>query len=199
MNLRVHVEAESLLPYEDLPPVDAHFQSRARREGYEFDAVAMEHLAHAGASAVEGRHTRHRYAVDGLVRTANGRQFLVLAHGNLGDASSQPGLVRPDTVAKVVERVVMLRFHGEPPVVVVTSHLPRPMSVGAHHLADLHRLVGAEGLIDIVATTGDFLGFRRLQRYCTAEPRPVEPLPAPWWDPSHRPTLLDLADSLTPM
>ena len=180
----------SAAPYEQLPPVDAHFQSRARREGELYDEVALEHLVAAGATVEVGRHKIEHYPVDARMLTANGGRYLVAAHGNF-DEGSQPGLRRPDTVAKIAQRAVMLHAKSALPLIVVTSHLPKPGSATAHHLADLHSLLGP-WLVDVVATTGDFAGFLRLQRFFTDVPRPRQPSPAPWWyaDPQLR--LFDL-------
>jgi len=180
-------------PYEQLPPVDAHFQSRARREGELFDEVALEHLAAAGAVVETERHKICHYPVDARIVAPNGGRYLVAAHGNF-DEGSQPGLRRPDTVAKIAQRAVMLHAKGALPLIVVTSHLPKPDSATAHHLADLHALLGP-WLVDVVATVGDLGGFHRLQRFFADVPRPREPSPAPWWyaDPQLR--LFDLGPS----
>jgi hypothetical protein len=179
--------------YEDVGAVSGEFQSRARREGTEFDAIALRHLADAGALVIQGRHKRSHYPVDAEVITPNGGRFLVLAHGNVGESSRQPGLVRSDTLAKVAHRAASLAWLGEPPVVVVTSHLPIPNSTCAHQLADLHTRLGT-ALIDVVATTGDLAGFRRLRWLFTADPRPYQPRSAPWWNPGHDLTLFDFLD-----
>lgn len=179
-------------PFEALPRVDAHFQSRARQEGELFDEKALEHLVAAGAVVEQGHHKVDHYPLDARIRTPNGGQYLVAAHGNLDEDGSQPGFRRPDTVAKVVQRAVMLRHHGALPLVVVTSHLPKPRSATAYHLADLHDLLGP-WLIDVVATTADFAGFRRLNRFFTAEPRPPQPSFAPWWSVDPQLRLFDVA------
>jgi hypothetical protein len=176
-------------PFEALPLVDAHFQSRARREGELYDDVALEHLVAAGAAVEVGRHKIEHYPVDARIVAANGGRYLVAAHGNF-DEGSHPGLRRPDTVAKMAQRAVMLHAKGALPLIVVTSHLPKPGSATAHHLADLHSLLGP-WLIDVVATTGDFAGFLRLQRLFSDLPRP-QPSPAPWWHADPQLRLFDL-------
>ena len=181
--------ASSPPPFEALPPVDAHFQSRARREGELYDDVALEHLVAAGAAVEVGRHKIEHYPVDARIVAANGGRYLVAAHGNF-DEGSQPGLRRPDTVAKVAQRAVMLHAKGALPLIVVTSHLPKPGSATAHHLADLHSLLGP-WLVDVVATTGDFAGFLRLQQLFSDLPRP-RPSPAPWWHADPQLRLFDL-------
>ena len=178
-------------PYEDLPPVDAHFQSRAWREGTLYDDIALAHLAAAGAEVERGRHKIEHYPVDARIATPNGGRYLVAAHGNIDEDGSQPGLQRVDTVAKVVQRAVMLHAKGALPLIVVTSHLPKPQSAAAHHLADLHSLLGP-WLIDVVATTGDLAGFHRLRRLFGDLPRPRQPEPAPWWHADPQLRLFDL-------
>lgn len=180
-------------PFEHLPPVDAHFQSRARREGELFDEVALEHLVAAGAVVETGRHKIEHYPVDARIVTPNGGRFLVAAHGNF-DEGSQPGLRRPDTVAKVAQRAMMLHAKGALPLIVVTSHLPKAGSATAHHLADLHGYLGP-WLVDVVATVGDLGGFHRLQRFFGDVPRPREPSPAPWWSADPQLRLFDLGPS----
>jgi hypothetical protein len=176
-------------PYEQLPPVDAHFQSRARREGELFDEVALDHLMAAGAAVDLGRHKIEHYPVDARIVTPNGGRYLVAAHGNF-DEGSQPGLQRTDTVAKVFQRAVMLHAKGALPLIVVTSHMPKPGSATSHHLADLHALLGP-WLVDVVAVTGDFAGFHRLQRLFTDVPR-SNPSPASWWHADPQLRLFDL-------
>jgi hypothetical protein len=131
------VAAVEAAPAWEEPAVAAEFQSRARRERGEFDAVALDYLESAGATVVRGAHHRHAWPVDAEVVAANGARFLVLAHGNIGTTSRQPGLERPDTLAKVASRVVAMAWHHEPAVVVVTPHLPKPNSACARQLADL--------------------------------------------------------------
>ena len=81
------------------------FQSRARREGTEFDAIALEYVEDAGARVVQGRHFHHHHPVDAEIKAPTRRCFLLLAHGSIGDLSSRPGLQRTDTFAKVAHRV----------------------------------------------------------------------------------------------
>src|SRR4051794_18061009 len=123
--LRAVVAVKRGPAYEDPEAVGGDFQSRARREGTEFDAIALDHLEAAGATVVRGRHHRRRYPIDAEIVAPNGGRFLVLAHGNLGTSSSRPGLQRADTLAKVGHRCLSLAWHREPPVIVISSHLPR--------------------------------------------------------------------------
>lgn len=174
-------------PWEDPAVVANDFQARARREGTEFDAIALAYLQSAGATVTQGKHHRHRYPVDAELLAGDGRRFIVLAHGNLGTSSAQPGLRRADTVAKVAHRAVGLSWHHEPPVLIVTSHLPLPHSSCAYQLADLHHHLGA-AVADVVATVGDLPGYHRLRRRFGPGPDPEW---APWWNPGQDPTLFD--------
>ena len=189
LNIVVPVKAPP--SYEEAAVVATQFQSRARREGTEFDALALEYLESAGGRVVAGRHVRHHYPVDAEIMALTGEHYLVLAHGNIGDSSSRPGLQRTDTFAKVVQRVVGLSWHDQPPVVVVNSHLPLPRSTCAHQLADLYCHVG-DSLADVVATTGDMPGFQRLSRLFRGDALPPSLRTAPWHNPGHDITLLDL-------
>lgn len=178
------------------PSVAGEFQSRARQEGTEFDAIALDYLEQAGSTVIAGRHSRHGYPVDAEIEAANGNRFVVLAHGNVGEGSAQPGLNRTDTLAKVGFRALMLHAKGAPRVIVATSHLPHPNGTGARQLADLHTELGSY-LADVVATTGDFAGFRRLHWLFNTTPAPTESRRAPWWTPGHDLTLFDFLSEET--
>ena len=188
--LQLAVPGHASAPYEDPSAVGPEFQSRARREGTEFDAIAMEYLEQAGARVLRGRHDHNHYPVDAEVQALTGAHYLVLAHGNIGDSSPRPGLQRTDTLAKVMTRVVGLHLHGDLPVIVLTSHLPRPGSTCAYQLADLRRLVG-DYLAEVVATSADMAGFQRLCRRLWGDTVPPRLRVAPWQDPSHALTLFD--------
>ena len=188
--LQLAVPGHASAPYEDPSAVGPEFQSRARREGTEFDAIAMEYLEQAGARVLRGRHERNHYPVDAEVQALTGAHYLVLAHGNVGDSSPRPGLQRTDTLAKVVTRVVGLHLYDDLPVIVVTSHLPRPGSTCAHQLADLRRVV-RDDLAEVVATSADMAGFQRLCRRLCGGALPPRLRVAPWEGSSHTLTLFD--------
>jgi hypothetical protein len=172
-------DAIARVPFERLPVPDAHFQSRARREGAEFDAIALEFLERAGSRVVLGRHHIGAYPVDAQIIAANGLRLIVAAHGQLDDSGRQPGLQRTDTLAKLAWRAVMLKRLGAPPLIAATSHLPKRGSACCRQLADLGGVCDA-WLVDVVATVGDLAGFQRLHWYFTTEPPPTTPRPAPW-------------------
>ena len=163
-------------PYEDVAPGATDFQARASRAGAEFDHEALELVEEAGGVVVR-RHLRvEGHPLDALVRGRSGAVFLVAAHGTPDRTSrSQAGLRRTDTVLKVGCRAQLLRAGGQaPPLVVVTSHLPAPGSEAARLLAEL-----GPAIHEVVATVGDYAGFRRLARLLGPEP-PAEPPAAPW-------------------
>ncbi len=121
---------------------------------------------------VHGRHLRHHYPVAPRIVAPTGQRFLVLAHGNIGDSSSRPGLQRTPTPSPRWRTVSSGSVGSdEPTVLVITSHLPLPRSTCAHQLADLHRNVG-DALADVVATTADMAGFQRLSRLFRGEASP---------------------------
>jgi hypothetical protein len=78
--------------YED-PAVAAEFQSRARREGGEFDAIALDRRTAAGATGVKGQHHRHHYPVDAEILTPNGGRFLTRRDR---EPEAGPGAAIPD-------------------------------------------------------------------------------------------------------
>jgi hypothetical protein len=166
---------EEQAPFEgDLPASGSYFQARATTEGADFDVEAFRFLASAGGSIEQRGGDIADVPIDCLVRGTNGNRFVVAAHGTFDD-TPQAGLRRVDTVHKVGHRAVILHKAGQLPLLVVTSHLPRPGSKGARYLART-----GDEIFDVVCTRGDWGGWRRLHRYLTAEPAPTRPEPAPW-------------------
>jgi hypothetical protein len=156
-------------------------QGRAAQEGAEFDLLALGHLQKAGAKVVRGRHRVGMVSVDAVVKGNGGRQFWVLAHGNVDvdSAAKLPGLIRTDTTRKVGYDTVLLNETADPfPILVVTSHLPdgtNPASQGW-----LDTLNGR--VLDVVSIYGDLAGFQRLHRYFTSD-RPLVPASPSLWRP----------------
>ncbi|MDQ3956272.1 MAG: hypothetical protein M3285_12070 [Actinomycetota bacterium] len=157
----------------DLPQILAPFQARATAEGADFDKVALDFLQTAGSSVLQVGGEIDGVPIDAIVRGRNGRTYLVAAHGTFAD-TPQAGLRRVDTVHKVGHRASMLPG-GHEPLLVITSHLPRPGTKAAFYLAR-----SRHHIFDIVATTGDLAGFHRLQTLLVDEPPPDGPLPATW-------------------
>jgi len=166
--------------FEDLPADPAsESQARSTLHGKEFDAEALELLESLGATLVEEYPKVDGYPLDFLVEGPNGRRLLVDARGTPDRTDrGKAGLRRQDTVLKFGFKALRLADRGCPhPLVLITSHLPRPGSSSAFLLSELN-----DALLDVVATVGDLAGRRRLHHYLTADLPPglIEPLPAPW-------------------
>ena len=166
--------------FEDLPADPAsESQARSTLHGKEFDAEALELLESLGATVVEEYPKVDGYPLDFLLEGPNGRRLLVDARGTPDRTDrGKAGLRRQDTVLKFGFKAMRLAARGCPyPLVLVTSHLPRPGSSSAFLLSELN-----DSLLDVVATVGDLAGRRRLGHYLTAElpAGPIAPLPAPW-------------------
>jgi hypothetical protein len=166
---------EEAEPFEgDLPAAGSYFQARATMEGADFDAEAFAFLVSAGGTIEQHGGDVADVPIDAIVRGTNGNRFIVAAHGMFDD-TAQSGLRRVDTVHKVGHRAVILHKAGQLPLLVITSHLPRPGSKGARYLART-----GDEIFDVVGTRGDLAGWQRVHRYLTAAPAPLTPEPAPW-------------------
>ena len=172
-------------PFEgDLPAGPSYFQARAGIEGADFDDVAFAHLEQAGALIESRGGEIDDIPIDGVVRGPNGARFLVAAHGTFDDGP-QSGLRRVDTLHKVGHRALLLSKGGHPPLLVITSHLPRAGTKAASYLA-----ASRDEIFDVFATSGDLTGFHRLHRYLHESPPPRSPAPAPWRVRVHQGELL---------
>ncbi len=161
----------------------ASFQALSRATGREFKHVALDHVVQVASTAgvpVTVRRCRRLdvYPIDAVVTTATGHQLIVVAHGCIDD-SPTAGLRRVDTVQKTLATVYGLAADGHAPVLVLTSHLPDPDSQPARLLARAGEHLG-DRLLDVIATTEDFAGTRRLARILTTGP--ALDLCAPWRD-----------------
>lgn len=182
----VPAAAGAIEPYEDLPAPAAWFQARAATAGADFDDEAFAFVVSAGGHVERRGLSVAGHPVDGLVRGTNGVAFLVAAHGTPdAGVSPQDGLRRTDTVLKLGCRAVMWVRGGAPPLLVITSALPRAGSAAARYLADL-----GPDIFDVVAATGDLGGYLRLRRYLQSDPPLQLPLPAPWRARAHQLSLL---------
>lgn len=165
--------------YEDLGPDSAaDAQARAGREGSEFDRLAIDWVREAGAQIRHGRRRVGVVTVDARLCGPNGREFWLLAHGNVDvDSHSHlPGMVRTDTTRKIGFDTVLLAEGPDPlPVLVVTSHLPDDR----HRVAQQWVSELAGRVVDVVARYGDLAGFQRL-RHHFHDPDPIEVTPAMW-------------------
>lgn len=162
-------------PYEGhLPEGPSYFQARASVEGADFDDVAVRYVAEAGGWVERRGGHVDDIPIDGVVRGTSGATFLLAAHGTFDDGP-QSGLRRVDTVHKVGHRAALLAKGDNPPLLVITSHLPRAGSKAALYLAR-----SREDIFDVVATTGDLGGFQRLRRYLNEAPPATEPGDSDW-------------------
>ncbi|MEA2498610.1 MAG: hypothetical protein QOH26_1015 [Actinomycetota bacterium] len=161
-------------PYEgDVPEVTSPFQARAVAEGADYDDVAFTYLESAGGSIEDTGVSIDGIPIDAIVRGANGKRFLIAAHGTIDDGP-KAGLRRVDTVHKIGHRAFLLPKDA-PPLLVLTSHLPRAGGKAAFYLAR-----SADRIFDVVATTADLPGFWRLKGYLTQTPPPEGPTDAAW-------------------
>lgn len=178
MNLRA-VDTPAVGRYEATPPdLARQGQSGARREGFDFDEIALDWLQTAGAEIVATRLAVGAVGIDAHIRGANGKQFWVLAHGNVDveSTSRHPGLTRSDTIRKAGASAALLhRRMGAFPVLLVTSHLPDPNRAAGKWLAELRFC-----LFDVVSVNGDLAGYQRVLHYLTATPAPQTPLVGEW-------------------
>jgi hypothetical protein len=164
--------------FEDLPPDPvSEAQARSSLHGREFDEEAFAFVESLGARVVDRYVRVFGYRLDGLIEGANGRRFYLGASGT-PDRTDRPqaGMRRQDTMLKFGFKALRLAQRGCPhPLLLVTSHLPKPATSSAYLLGEL-----AEVLFDAVATTGDLAGQQRLRSYFVDVPPPSDPLAAPW-------------------
>jgi site-specific DNA-methyltransferase (adenine-specific) len=164
-----------------------HFQARATKEGKKAQDLAKEVLTEAGFEIVE-----EKAKVKGL-----GIQFNFLITDQAGEFSwwvdmsgafttSRPGLMRTDTMWKMLGRAHVLKSaRPNDRLLVLTSHLPRPSSEGDRAI----RQVGPWSVFDAVEIfdephdgldipTGPAPGVGRLRSYAMGGA--IMPLPGYW-------------------
>ena len=110
----------------------------------------------AGAKVLKVRFHENQLPVDALVEGRNKKKYLVLSRGT-PDTSPTSGLRRSDTVLKVGFVATHLALEQKLGILVVTSHLPERNTASGEYLSKLGPYV-----TDVIATTGDLLGFQRL-------------------------------------
>lgn len=159
-------------PYEDIDDPATAGQARARAVGHEFKHIARDLLTAAGATFHSDRRGYGAYSPLGMVCGRSGQMIIVLAHGVLDD-TPQGGLRRTDTLKKAGFDAMQLKRQTGLPILLIASHLPDGGSARSQ-LADC-----SPDFLDVIATSGDFEGLRRLGRYLHDQPFPG-PLPAPW-------------------
>ncbi len=166
--LRVDVAATD--PHEDS-------QARATREGKKAADIAAAVLENAGFT-IGARNRRVRglgVVIDLLATDQAGIEW----HFDLSGAfttTKRGGLLRTDSVWKSLGRAHVLSVHGFQPVVLLTSHLPRPKSEGdkALHAAGPSAAFDA---IEMLSADGQ----ARLERYAQGGEH-LTPLPGYWSD-----------------
>jgi DNA modification methylase len=176
----VHVDGADPLPLE--LPASAeerleHFQARATREGKKAADIAETVLRNAGFEIVEEKPKVARLGLqfNFTVAAEDGTRWYVDVSGAF--TTVRPGLMRTDTVWKLLGRVHALKAAEDPrnpeQVLVLTSNLPKANSEGDKAL----RAVGPNGLFDAVEMY-DSAGVARLAEYASG--RSVQPLPGFW-------------------
>jgi site-specific DNA-methyltransferase (adenine-specific) len=165
-----------------------HFQARATKEGKKAQDLAKEVLLEAGfeiiAEKVKVKGTGLQLNFE-IADQAGEYRYYVDMSGAF--TSSRPGLMRTDTLWKMLGRANVLKTtHPDTRLLVLTSHLPRPSSEGDRAM----RAVGPWALFDAVeifddpsddlglAAAGTAAGVQRLRTY--ASRGATEPLPGFW-------------------
>jgi len=164
-----------------------HFQARATKEGKKAQDLAKEALTDAGFQIID-----EKVKVKGT-----GLQLNFLVTDSIGEfsyyvdmsgafTSSRPGLMRTDTLWKMLGRAHVLKnYEGDNRLLVLTSHLPRKGSEGDRAL----RAVGPWSVFDAIEifddpvdgldlATGPAPGVQRLRYYGSGGAQ--EPLPGFW-------------------
>ncbi|MGI9621948.1 MAG: DNA-methyltransferase [Acidimicrobiales bacterium] len=150
-----------------------HFQSRAVREGKKAQDIAQLRLEEAGFVVEDKAKVKAGgLQFNFLVTSADGsHQWYVDVSGAF--TTSRPGLLRTDTLWKVLGRLHVLASVDETAkVLVLTSNLPRSGSEGDKAL----RAVGPASVFDAVELY-DPAALGRLQAYAEGQP---SPLPGFW-------------------
>ena len=167
-----------------------HFQARATKEGKKAQDLAKEVLSDAGfeiiAEKVKVKGAGLQYNFE-IADEAGEYRYYVDMSGAF--TSSRPGLMRTDTLWKMLGRANVLKTtHPDTRLLVLTSHLPRKSSEGDRAM----RAVGPWAIFDAIEIfddPGDGLfaddadvtnaaGVERLRRY--ARLGAAEPLPGFW-------------------
>lgn len=159
---------------------DRNFQTLARVTGEDYKRHAIEFLErNATASHATVRINRTRYLelwpIDAIL-TLNAGPCALISHGCFDD-TRLAGLRRTDTVIKMLGTIHSLAAANQMPVLVLTSHLPEAGSRAARLLATASTHLG-NALLDVIATSGDFAGTRRLHHLLEAAT--FIPTDAPW-------------------
>ncbi len=163
--LELQVELMAGLESDERPDF---FQRRAVKDGKKSQDIALAHLEERGF-LVEEKHKISKIGLqfNFLATSADGaQQFYVDVSGAF--TTSRPGLLRTDTLWKLLGRVHVLRSHiSDAKVLVLTSNLPRRNSEGHKAL----RTVGPAAIFDAIELY-DPAGLDRLSQYGAGETAP---------------------------
>ena len=157
-----------------------HFQARATKEGKKAQDLAKEVLHDAGfeivAEKVKVKGTGLQLNFEVADQDGEYRYYVDMSGAF---TSSRPGLMRTDTLWKMLGRANVLKTtHPDTRLLVLTSHLPRPSSEGDRAM----RAVGPWALFDAIeifddpaddlglAGAGTAAGVQRLRSYASAVP-----------------------------
>ncbi|MDH3680843.1 MAG: site-specific DNA-methyltransferase [Acidimicrobiia bacterium] len=155
-----------------------HFQARATIEGKKAADIAEQVLIAAGFEIVKEQPKLSKLGVqfNFLVASAEGHQYYVDVSGAF--TTVRPGLMRTDTMWKLLGRVHVLKAQEDPVdpsrVLVLTSNLPKAGSEGDKAL----RAVGPTQVFDAIEMFDDGGGVTRLAEYGSG--RSTRPLPGFW-------------------
>ncbi len=166
-----------------------HFQARATKEGKKAQDLAKEVLTEAGfeiiAEKVKVKGTGLQLNFEVADQAGEYRYYVDMSGAF---TSSRPGLMRTDTLWKMLGRANVLKTtHPDTRLLVLTSHLPRKSSEGDRAM----RAVGPWAIFDAIEifddpgdgldlgdTGGTAAGVQRLRSY--AQVGAAEPLPGFW-------------------
>ena len=164
-----------------------HFQARATKEGKKAQDLAKEVLLEAGfeiiAEKVKVKGTGLQLNFEVADQAGEYRYYVDMSGAF---TSSRPGLMRTDTLWKMLGRANVLKTtHPDTRLLVLTSHLPRKSSEGDRAM----RAVGPWALFDAIEIFDDpdgglplddtnTAGVARLRSY--AQNGAAEPLPGYW-------------------
>ncbi|MEE9414459.1 MAG: site-specific DNA-methyltransferase [Acidimicrobiales bacterium] len=147
-----------------------HFQSRAVRHGKKAQDIALARLEEAGFLVEEKARVPKvglQFNFKALSEDAAGAWYVDVSGAF---TTSRPGLMRTDTLWKMLGRLHVLKSHdSNAKVLVLTSNLPRPGSEGDKAL----RAVGPNSVFDVIELY-DPEGFDRLKKYASGTLEPQE-------------------------
>jgi hypothetical protein len=150
-----------------------HYQSRATSEGKKAADIAQRVLETAGFEIVKEKVKVPKLGLqfNFLVADVEGRQYHVDVSGAF--TTVRPGLMRTDTLWKLLGRVHVLKANEDPQnrwrVLVLTSNLPNAGSEGDKAL----RAVGPYSIFDAIEMFDDGAVSQRLASYAAGSDMPI--------------------------